>query len=229
VRSLDLGSDFYAAQSWSDAPHGRRVWLAWMSHWAYGRQTPTSPWRGMMSLPRDLALRSSGDAIELTQQPAAELRRLRRRHAHLADARIDDASTWLRESGIAGTALEIAVDFALTDGGEAGVKVRAGAAEETVIGIDPGQGQVFVDRGRAGDQSFSPRFDDRHVASLPSDAAPAAAAFFLRIFVDAYSVEVFAGDGRVVMSDLIFPRADSTGVSLFGQGRVRSLDVWTLA
>jgi sucrose-6-phosphate hydrolase SacC (GH32 family) len=103
--------------------------------------------------------------------------------------------------------------------------VRAGAAEETRIGVDPVQGQVFVDRSRAGDQSFSPRFDDRHAAPLPAGEA----AIRLHVFVDAQSVEAFAADGRVALSSLIFPHDDSTGIALFGDARVRSLDVWTLA
>ncbi|MBK7975299.1 MAG: hypothetical protein IPK07_19115 [Deltaproteobacteria bacterium] len=43
---LDGGADFYAAQSWSSAPGGRRTWIAWMSNWKYAMVTPTSPaWR----------------------------------------------------------------------------------------------------------------------------------------------------------------------------------------
>src|SRR4051812_31331668 len=48
----DYGADFYAAQSWSDLPRGRkRTWIAWMSNWQYANQEPTSPWRTAMTVP----------------------------------------------------------------------------------------------------------------------------------------------------------------------------------
>ena len=53
---VDYGADFYAAQSWSDAPDERRVLLAWMSNWVYARQIPTSTWRGAMTIPREVGL-----------------------------------------------------------------------------------------------------------------------------------------------------------------------------
>jgi levanase len=48
--------------------------------------------------------------------------------------------------------------------------------------------------------------------------------------VDACSVEVFAGDGCVVLSDLIFPDPRSSGVEVCADGdaRVRAIDVWEL-
>ena len=53
----------------------------------------------------------------------------------------------------------------------------------------------------------------------------------LRIIIDATSVEVFADGGRAVLTDQIFPKSDSRGVSLFangGEARLRSLEAWEL-
>ena len=69
VRWVDHGADFYAPQSWSDAPDGRRIWIAWLSNWEYGRTTPASTWRGAMTLPRDVALCRAGGEVVLAQQP----------------------------------------------------------------------------------------------------------------------------------------------------------------
>lgn len=233
VRPLDYGADFYAAQSWSDAPHGRHVWIAWMSNWAYAARTPTSPWRGMMTIPRELALCPSADGLHLTQQPVAELQQLRAAHHCLADASLAEANAWLRAGDIRGAALEIAIEFAPAPSpgaGPCGLRVRAGAAEETLIGYDPAARQVFVDRSRAGDTAFSPRFDGRHAA--PADGCRSASDDWLKlhVFVDVYSVEVFVNDGRASLSELIFPAEASDGLTLFGDGdiRIRSLDVWPL-
>jgi fructan beta-fructosidase len=242
VRPLDFGMDFYAAQSWNDAPDDRRIWLAWMSNPSYAGKTPTSPWRGMMTLPRELSLQTFEDGLHLVHQPARELQSLRRAHHHIADVSVDEANARLQAQGVRGTALEIVIEFAPQEpplpwppvghkpsphwGEGFGMRVRVGAAEETVIGYAPIEQQLYVDRGRAGDNSFSPRFDDRHAATVPLRDG----AFRLHVFVDVCSVEVFADEGRVVLSELIFPSDASDGVAVFGVGaRVQSLDVWVLS
>jgi len=227
VRPLDFGADFYAAQSWSDAPDNRRVWLAWMSHWAYAAKTPAAGWRGMMTLPREVALRTFADGPHLVQQPVRELQALRGEHHCIANVSSAEANAWLTAQGVSGAALEIDIAFAPHSHacGEFGVRVRVGADEKTVIGYAPRQQQLFVDRSRAGDSSFSPGFDARLATTVPLRNGT----LKLHVFVDACSVEVFAGDGRVVMSDLIFPKDDSTGVVVFGDARVQSLDLWLLS
>ena len=53
---LDWGRDYYAAVSFSDAPDGRRLMIAWMNNWEYANEIPTSPWRSPMSLVREVSL-----------------------------------------------------------------------------------------------------------------------------------------------------------------------------
>ena len=51
------------------------------------------------------------------------------------------------------------------------------------------------------------------------------------MLVDWSSVEVFGDRGQVVLSDQVFPRADSDGVALFAEGAgaiVESLRAWPL-
>ena len=51
----------------------------------------------------------------------------------------------------------------------------------------------------------------------------------LHVLVDASSVEVFANDGRVTLTERIFPSSNSRGWSLFGEGaKVVRLDAWEL-
>ncbi len=49
--------------------------------------------------------------------------------------------------------------------------------------------------------------------------------------VDTSSVTVFAGEGDVVLTDQIFPSADSNGIDMFSEGgdaTLKSLTVWPL-
>jgi sucrose-6-phosphate hydrolase SacC (GH32 family) len=51
------------------------------------------------------------------------------------------------------------------------------------------------------------------------------------VFVDWSSVEVFAANGEVVVTDQIFPAPESDGVALYARGgaaRLVSLDAWPL-
>ncbi len=72
---VDYGKDFYAVQSFSDIPvqDGRRIWLAWLNNWNYAYKTPTSPWKGMMSIPREVKLETHNGQIKLVQKPVEEL------------------------------------------------------------------------------------------------------------------------------------------------------------
>jgi fructan beta-fructosidase len=72
---VDYGKDFYALQSFSDIPaqDGRRIWLAWLNNWNYASKIPTSPWKGMMSIPREVKLETHNGQIKLVQKPVEEL------------------------------------------------------------------------------------------------------------------------------------------------------------
>ena len=110
---------------------------------------------------------------------------------------------------------------------QVGLKVRKGASEETVIGVRRDPAEVFVDRTRSGNTTFHERFPGRHAAPL----RPETKTVRLHVFVDWSSVEVFANDGEVVLSERIFPSAESDGIEIFAEGgdaAVRSLQIWRI-
>jgi fructan beta-fructosidase len=226
----DYGADYYAAVSFSDVPRedGRRLWLGWMNNWDYAQDIPTGPWRSAQSLPRSLALRTTSQGIRLVQEPVAELKTLRGARHTVAPQPIGDGAVSLAAQGIAGTALEIVAEFEVGTAAELGMKVRAGGPEETMIGIDPRAGRLFVDRTRSGQVGFHPEFSRRHTAPLRVKDGRVT----LHVFVDWSSVEVFAADGEVVLTDQIFPSPASDGVALYARGgtaRLVSLEAWPLA
>ena len=223
---LDYGKDFYAAQSWSDNPTGRRIWVGWMNNWDYANAIPTSPWRGMFSIPRELRLRQYPEGLRLVQQPIPELRSLRRALYHAAEGDLATVNAQLAASKM-GIAQEIEAEFALGAAREFGIKIRAGGAEETVIGYDAQTQTMFVDRRRAGNNAFSPKFAGLHRAPL----TPKQGKIKFHIFIDSCAVEVFGNDGWVVITDLIFPDPQSAGVEFYardGEAQLNSLDVWNL-
>ena len=50
-----------------------------MSNWQYAAKVPTQPWRGQMTIPRHLALKTVRNGIRLVQEPVEAVERLRGR------------------------------------------------------------------------------------------------------------------------------------------------------
>ncbi|AIQ63017.1 glycoside hydrolase [Paenibacillus stellifer] len=210
VRWLDYGRDNYAGVSWSDVPEedGRRLFIGWMSNWMYAGLTPAEGFRGAMTIPRELALETRAGVTVLVQRPARELEAVRKPVHSLKGASLGKLRKLL--DGLRLESFEIKAEIAA--GASAGFKVRAGADTETLIGID-GEAQVlYVDRKASGRHSIHPNFPGRHTAKLEVGSETATE---LRIFVDRSSVEAFAGGGQAVITDLIFPEPDSTGVDVY--------------
>jgi len=74
IRWLDHGPDHYAGVTWHGV-QGRVLLTGWMSNWLYAHGLPTAPWRGAMTLPRELRLVDAGGRALLAQQPAREAER----------------------------------------------------------------------------------------------------------------------------------------------------------
>jgi sucrose-6-phosphate hydrolase SacC (GH32 family) len=67
-RRLSYGPDDYAPVTFSAVPDERRVLIGWMSHWGYAGNMGTTPWKGQMTLPRQLSWKNGA----LLQSPPTE-------------------------------------------------------------------------------------------------------------------------------------------------------------
>jgi fructan beta-fructosidase len=76
---MDYGPDCYAGVTWSDIPEedGRRILIAWMTNWSYANHQPTAPWRGAMTIPRELSLIQTSHGLRLSSKPVAEIAQIR--------------------------------------------------------------------------------------------------------------------------------------------------------
>lgn len=64
---LDHGPDFYAAQSFAECPSAGPTVLGWMNSWRYANEHPSAGRRGVLSLPRTLAVSSRSDATVMSR------------------------------------------------------------------------------------------------------------------------------------------------------------------
>jgi levanase len=204
---VDFGRDDYAGVTFNNVPDGRRIFVGWMSNWQYAGALPTSPWRGQMTLPRELRLVSSPDGPRLAQQVVGEV--ATRLDARARQRTGQKPGAPLTFDGAA--VVDVQVDAGTAD--EAGVEIRSGdGSQVTRITVRTNPARVVVDRTRSGEVGFSPLFPS--VESAPLDSA----ATKLRIVVDNNSVEVFAQDGQRVITDLVFPAGGSRQVDLVSSG-----------
>ncbi|WP_406436913.1 GH32 C-terminal domain-containing protein [Streptomyces sp. NBC_00631] len=225
---LDHGQDFYAANTYNDAPGGRRVMIAWMNNWNYGQAIPTSPWRSADTFPRQLALQTVNGKAQLVQQPVTELKTLRGTATGVPATTVTDGTEPL---GVSGSTLELQAELTAGTAERFGLDVRTGGVQRTRIGYDTTTGEVYLDRTASGTTDFDPSFSSAERAPLALDGKPLS----LHVLVDASSVEVYAENAsgeQVVLTDQVFPDPSSTGVDVFadnGTAKLGQLKAWQLA
>ncbi|MFW5950270.1 MAG: glycoside hydrolase family 32 protein [archaeon] len=211
----DEGHDFYAGMTWANEPENRRLLVGWMSHWEYAHDIPDLGWKGMLSFPRRVTLEQSDGEVEIRQRPARELEKVRgKRLADITSETIKPDEDPLAGTNAAGRALVIEARIRTDDAEEIGFRVRESASEQTKIAYHAGLEGLLFDRGSAG-AFFDADTFGRSYASLSPLADDT---IELQILLDTTSVEIFANDGQMAMSNLIFPDPESTGVSAYVKG-----------
>jgi levanbiose-producing levanase len=215
-RWVDHGADFYAAGTFSGAPGARPVAIGWMSNWDYAAKAPTTPWRGAMTLPRELALKTIDGEPRLIAAPAASFDAWAdgRPAAHVGDLAVSSATREL-PAATRGTVQRITLTLTPRTAARAGLVVRRSADGEigTRIVYDTTNQTLTLDRSLSGEANFASTFSKQHIVHLPLQNGH----LRLEIVVDRGSVEVFAGDGRTTITDLIFPPQDADRIAVFAE------------
>ncbi len=145
---LDYGKDYYAAISFFGGPprDTRRIMLGWYSNWLYANDTPETTWRGAMAMPRTVTLEKTSAGIRLKQLPVKEFDALASPIYQLRNMTTEQINARLRRDDLRGNTLEIEAEFVPGTAKEFGVSVLQGGDEKTVIGVNPADSKVFIDR-----------------------------------------------------------------------------------
>ncbi|GAA4058734.1 GH32 C-terminal domain-containing protein [Amphibacillus indicireducens] len=220
VLYTDYGRDFYAGQSFNEVEEsqGRRVWLGWMANWRYPYQSPTSPWMGSMSIPRELSLKTNSDGdVRLFQEPIKEIERIRATEHHFDSFTLNNEDKSIDFTGIS---YEFELIASWDDLDEFGIRLRQSEKEETVVGVDLKSNTVYLDRTDAGLDQLIDRDGNTHQFGKRFDAElnPNSNEIIIRGFVDESSVELFINDGEIVFTNLIYSEPTSNGIELFAVG-----------
>ena len=233
IRPVDYGDCFYAAIPWNDAPGGRIIYLGWL---VPGKQ-PTFPWRGQMSIPRDLSARQHGDGWYLLQQPTAIISKRLSKFAGskkitVRNMVLSGKDRQLIASGEAnGNAYWMDAEISITPGThvgfEAGRKSSPGRDSAVIrTGYDDASHTFYLDKHPSpGKPLLSP-------GAMQAGVAAADNRIKIRLLFDKSSVEVFFQDGEKVFTVPVYPEKGATGLSVFAEGgkaTIRSLTIWDLS
>ncbi|WP_148300863.1 GH32 C-terminal domain-containing protein [Asaia platycodi] len=166
-----------------------------------------------MTLPVILSLHSDHGQIALHQNPTPEYEHFAQAHPgrHFTARRLAAGSSW--HLGMKSSVQDITVTLSSAGKGKASLVLRQSAdrKEGTRISYDFSTHLLTLDRSNSGKTDFSPDFSLVHIAQL----TPRNDTITLHIVVDRSSVELFANEGELRMTDLIFPQENSNDITLF--------------
>lgn len=195
---MDYGKDHYATVTFDNAPDGRRVAIAWMSNWQYANQVPTMQFRSTNSILRDLSLYQYEGETYCAVRPAKEMDAARGKKI----ARPTDRC-----------------EIVVTLKGDARITLSNGSKERVVLDYDADMASLDLDRRHSGQCSFSDAFPTVVTAPVHGSLRT------LRIFIDKSSIEVFDADGRLSMTNLVFPSSPYNRISVKGKASAKIYEI----
>lgn len=218
VKWIDWGRDNYAGVTWSNIPgsDGRRIFIGWMSNWKYATVVPTKVWRSATTIPRELLLEKENGRYFIASEPVREFANLRTKSDTVyINKQKFTGEKEITTPGIALMQSELILDFNLSDHNvdSLGIILGNNVHERIVIGYSTVQKQFYFDRSAAGNSGFSKEF-----AGISTAPYSAGTSIKMHLLVDASSVELFVDDGKLVMTNLVFPTEKFTKLKLFSKG-----------
>ena len=192
---MDYGKDHYATVTFDNAPDGRHVAIAWMSNWQYANLVPTKQYRSCNSIPRDLGLFEYDGDIYCSVLPSPEM-------------------TAARKTKKPGKAITEACELIVNPKRDVTIITLSNdKGEEVVMKYDAKAKTFSMDRTNSGKMDFSTDFPA--VTEAPTFGKISQ----LRIFIDKSSIEVFDAEGKMAMTNLLFPNKPYNKVTIQGKAK----------
>jgi len=178
------GAAYYAAQTFSDLPDGRRVLIGWLR-----APSPGMPFNQGMTLPQKLGLAKTEEGIRMTHRPAGELNALRERTQAFGPVDLaPGASNPL--AGFAADCLEVRLAADVSSDARVSLELRG-----VPVTFDAAKQELSV---------------AKHTTPWPVKNGRLG----LILYVDRTCIEVFSQDGLLYAPVAAIPEASARGVSI---------------
>jgi len=203
VIRADYGANYYAVQTYSDIPakDGRRIQISWMN----GGKYPDMPFNQQMSFPCVMTLRTFPEGLRMCRLPVKEIENIYGKKHAWKDETVRPGENLLKD--VSGDLFDIKLEADLAGAKEFGIKCLGEAVTYSA------EKKALTCLGKE-----APLEVENDLIKL-------------RILVDRTSIEVFAHDGKVVMTSCSLPDPDSPGLELFSDGgspKILSMTVYEL-
>jgi fructan beta-fructosidase len=182
------GRGFYAAQTFSDLPDGRRIQIGW-----FQTETKGMPFNQSMTIPLELKLVSTPAGPRLTRTPVKELEKIRAKTYNFSPMTLhpDSANPLLQ---VKAELVELRTEF------------EPGNAKEVILTV---RGATIV---------YDAEKQELQVNGQRADAPLVGGKQRLVVFVDRVGLEVFASDGLTYMPMPFIPKAEDLGLGIQAKG-----------
>lgn len=194
TRWLDYGPDDYAGVTWSNTGT-RRIFLGWMSNWAYADTVPTEKWRSANTIPRELRIEKNEHGYLLASTPVDEIKKI-----ESPTTIIESSSSTLDLSSKVNFKTPCIIKLDRNNAEDFSFELSNAAGENIMIGYDKTANHYYIDRSKSGNTGFSQSFASKSIAPKLSDSQHEQAT----IIIDQSSVELFADNGLSVLTSLYF-------------------------
>lgn len=212
-QTLDYGPDFYAGQT-MQGPDGERIMWGWMGR-PEQSDTPSAAagWTHCLSAPRVLDWQDG----QLSQRPHPALQALRGNGLQLTGQAIH--GPW-QHPGLQGDSYELDITLSNTDNSPCHIMLRQGRHCHTRLSWLPAEGMLELDTRLSG-------AGDGRISRAP---LPSSTQMRLHLLLDRSTLEIFADDGKIVLSACLFPDGDANGISLLAEGStcIEQLAFWPI-
>jgi sucrose-6-phosphate hydrolase SacC (GH32 family) len=194
----DFGANYYATQTWSNIPEadGRTIQIAWMK----GGEFPGMPFIGQMTFPCELSLKKFVEGIRLVRKPVKEIALLHEKGEVWENKNLIPGINKNLARGVKGDCLHIKGSF----------KVKTTDSFGFVVRLDKKQNGTEI--------IYNTKTSTLTCLGKSAVVEPVDGVLKLEILLDRSSLEIFADDGKVVMSSCFIPGENAPGLYMFNTG-----------
>lgn len=201
---MDYGKDHYAAVTFDNAPGNRHVIIAWMSNWQYANQVPTMQYRSGNSIARDLHLYEHNGDTFVGVVPSKEV------DAKRGKAVVKNFSGKKKTFDAVDGAYEMVLNLSARPKTPLTLTLQNAKGEKVSMTYNAAEDTFSMDRTQSGETSFSDAFAAVTTAPVNGEMR------MLRLFFDKCSIEAFDGEGKMAMSNLVFPSEPYNTITVSG-------------
>lgn len=207
VFHIDEGKDFYAAIPFGNPPASQPdpIIIGWANNWAYGKDIPADEYRGQFSLPRKLTLVDENGTLKLRQVPVISAS-IPTEKVTLTKGRAFTSALSKKNENV----YRLVLDLDLKDSKGFEIELLKHDTFRTLVSYDVQTSTLTFDRNNSGETGFSEQFKGLESMTVK----PENGRLKLDIIVDKSLVEIYANDGKAVMSELVFLKSNTSSYSI---------------